>query len=65
MNDLLMILIDAMKTVDGNRGSYNQVEERVLDHKIKLRLSQNVCDASIKQISSSTKLSKQDINSIN
>lgn len=49
MNDFLMILIDAMKTVDGNRGSFEHVEEQVLDHKIKLRISsQNPQDQTIK-----------------
>ena len=38
MDDFLMVLIDAMKTVDGDRGSFLKVEEKVLDHKIKLRV---------------------------
>ena len=65
MNDFLMILIEAMKTVDGNRGSFDHVEELVLDHKIKQKLSQNPQDQTIKQVANSTKLSRQEINSIN
>lgn len=39
-----MVLIDAMETVDGNRGSYQVIEERVIDHKVKLKLNANTTE---------------------
>ena len=48
MDDFLMVLIEAMETVDGNRGSYKVVEEMALDQKIKLRVSQDPYKRSIK-----------------
>jgi hypothetical protein len=38
MNDLLMVLISAMETVDGNRGSFQTIEELIIDNKVKLKL---------------------------
>ena len=65
MDDFLMVLIDAMETVDGNRGSYKVVEEMVLDQKIKLRVSQDPYKRSIKQLTNSTRLNVHEENSIN
>lgn len=51
-----------METVDGNRGSFNTIEEQIIDHKVKLKLSQN---QSIAKIRENTFLNRQEINSIN
>ena len=41
MNDLLMVLISAMETVDGNRGSFHTIEDIVIENKVMLKLVQN------------------------
>jgi hypothetical protein len=36
MNKLLMIVIDAIKTVDGNKGSLAHIEKAIINRKNKL-----------------------------
>jgi hypothetical protein len=37
MDDFLMILVDSLRTVDGNRGSQNAAETMILKHKQNLK----------------------------